>query len=77
VREHLPRTAGCIEAITELRVHEAAKFRPDVVLIEHGQDHQLQFGDVDVGEVGQRGGVAAWLGIYSQLSLWKARYDAV
>jgi hypothetical protein len=24
---------------------------------EHGQDHQFQFGDVDVGEVGQLGGL--------------------
>jgi hypothetical protein len=22
--------------------------------LEHGQDHQFQFGDVDVGEVGQQ-----------------------
>jgi hypothetical protein len=25
-------------------------------MIQHGQDHQFQFGDVDVGEVGQLGG---------------------
>ena len=54
--EHLPSTTGNLEAITELRVHELAKFWVHVVALEDGQNFQLQLCEIDVGNVGQSGG---------------------
>ncbi len=52
--QHLPRTAALFEQVAELPVHDAAKFWADVVCIEYGQNRDLQFSEIDVGEVGQR-----------------------
>jgi hypothetical protein len=52
--QHLPSAAATLEQIAELAVHAAAKFWADVVCIEYGQNRDLQFSEIDVGEVGQR-----------------------
>ena len=52
--EHLPGAAGQVEAIAELRVHEAAEFWPAVIRVEDGQDRDLQLGQVDAFEARQR-----------------------
>jgi hypothetical protein len=52
--QHLPGTAGCIEAIAELRVHDPAEFRVHVVALENGEDGELQLGQINAFEAGKR-----------------------
>jgi hypothetical protein len=63
--EHLPSAAGSFEAVAELCAHDASEFRSAMVRVEHAQNRELQFVDVNVGEVepgGSRHGCASYNG---------------